>query len=107
VNNLAAQGREITIAAPPGLYIAGLLTNGMRTPDNTDPRTFWTIERGDDEHIVRARFEVPDDRYTVSQITIGGRPIRFGSQLAERVGVGLMTISYPAGHQPERRPCEA
>ena len=107
-NRLAAQGRELTLAAPPGLYLTGLLTNGMRTPDGTNPRRFWTVERGDAGHLVRARFEVPASfGYAVGDITLGGRPIQFGSQLAERVGVALNVVSYGAGrHRPVRRPCE-
>lgn len=106
VNRLAAEGHEITLAAPPGLYITGLLTNGMTTPDGANPRDFWTVGRGDDDHILRGHFEVPEERdYSVSDIRIAGRPVRFGSQLAERVGVGLLVVSYPAGHQPQRHAC--
>lgn len=106
VNNMAAKGHEVTLAAPPGLYITGLLTNGITTPDGANPRDFWNIERGDADHILRARFEVPAELdYKVSDIKIGEKPIRFGSQLAERVGVGLIVVSYPAGHEAERQPC--
>ncbi|MGI8805034.1 MAG: hypothetical protein ACR2IN_05000 [Thermoleophilaceae bacterium] len=108
VNNLAAEGREITLAAPPGLYITGLITNGVKTPDGADPKRFWSVERGDARNIVRARFEVPPGHgYVAGDVMVGDRPLAFGGQLAERVGVGLKIVSYPAGHRPERRPCEA
>ena len=46
VNALAAEGHEITLADPVGLYLTGIMTNGMKTPDGADPATFWTPERG-------------------------------------------------------------
>lgn len=105
VNNLAAQGREITLAAPPGLYITGLMTNGIRTPDGSDPKTFWSVERGTPTHVVRGRFTIPDE--LLGGVTVSGRPLQFGSQLAERVGVGLSVVSFPAGHEPTPEPCRS
>jgi hypothetical protein len=80
----------------------------MTTPDGEDPATFWTVERGDPEHLLRARYEVPAERgYTVGDVRIGDRPIRFGAQLADRVQVRLTALAKPGMHQPERRPCES
>lgn len=106
VNALAAEGHEITLADPVGLYLTGIMTNGMKTPDGADPATFWTPERGDEQHLLRARFAVPDDKpYTLAQVTINGQPIRFGAQLADRVGVRIEAIAKPANHQPQSQPC--
>lgn len=106
VNNLVATGFDITLADPPGLYLDGLLTTGMETPDGADAGDFWTMERGDPEHVVRARFEVPTDRgYSVSDITIGGRPIEFGAQLADRLQVRLSAVAKPGVVDPIRQPC--
>lgn len=107
VNDAAASGAEITLANPPGLYIDGLTTTGMSTRDGTDPATFWTIERGDAAHALRASFVVPEDLgYTVGDVHLSGRPIQFGAQLADRVRIRLDAIVKPAGHQPRRVPCE-
>jgi hypothetical protein len=108
VNNAAASGAEITLQDPAGLYIDGLITGEMETRDNEDPGTFWKIERGDLQHILRASYEVPeaDSRgYVVGDITIAGRPIEFGGQLAVRVRVRLNAITKPANHQQDRQPC--
>jgi hypothetical protein len=105
VNNLAAEGRDITLAAPPGLYITDLMTNGIQTRDGTDPKTLWSIRRGSSERALRGRFEIPDE--LVGGVTVSGRPLRFGSQLAERVGVGLSVVSFPAGRRPTREPCRS
>lgn len=108
VNEAAASGGEITLNDPPGLYIDGLITGGMATPDGEDPGAFWTIERGDAEHILRAAFEVPEEQgrdYVVGGITIDGGPIDFGAQLAIRVRVRLEALVKPGDHQPERHRC--
>lgn len=106
VNGLAAKGNEISLTDPVGLYLTGIMTNGMRTPDGANAATFWIRERGDEQHVVRAHFAVPDDKpYTLSQVTINGQPIEFGAQLADRVGVRIGARARPAGHQPQSQPC--
>lgn len=108
VNNLVAQGFDITLANPPGLYLDQFISAGLKTPTGIDAATFWTVERGDASHAVRARFEVPSEQgFTVSDITAGGRPIKFGSQLAERVRVRLDAIAKPGDGVPARQPCVA
>jgi hypothetical protein len=106
VNDAAAIGAEISLANPVGLYIAGIITAGIETPDGADPASFWTIERGDPDHILRANYAVPPERgYIVGDITLDGRPIQFGAQLADRVGVRLTALVKTASHRPQRRPC--
>jgi hypothetical protein len=106
VNDAAATGAEISLQDPVGLYLDQVMIGGMETPDGEDPAAFWTVERGDAQHAVRASYAVPPERgYRVGDITAGGRPIRFGAQLADRVNVRLTALVRPAGHQPERQPC--
>jgi hypothetical protein len=109
VNNAAASGAEITLHDPLGLYIDGLITGGMETPDGEDPGRFWTVERGDAEHALRAAYEVPAEEqrgYLVGDITIDGRPIVFGGQLAVRVRVRLDALVKAGNHQPTPQPCK-
>lgn len=106
VNSAAREGHEVTLLDPIGLYIDGLNTSGMHTPDGADPASFWTIERGDANHVLRARYQVPADRgYAVGHVTAAGRPIRFGAQLADRVTVRITGVVKPGGHAPQPRPC--
>jgi hypothetical protein len=108
VNNAAASGNEITLNNPPGLYIDGLITGGMATPDDADPSAFWTVERGDAAHTVRAVYEVPEDQgrdYVVGDVTIDGQPIEFGAQLAIRVRVRVEAVVKPGNHRPQPQPC--
>jgi hypothetical protein len=106
VNVAAGQGAEITLADPPGLHLGKPLTAGMVTPDGADAARFWKIERGDAEHTLRARFEVPPNRgYLVSDIKIGGRPVEFGAQIADRVPVWVKVVVKPGRHQPRPQRC--
>lgn len=106
VNVAAGQGNEITLADPIGLYLGKPLTAGMVTPDGTDAAEFWTIDRGDAEQTLRARFEVPGQKkYVVGDITIGGRPIEFGGQVAERVMVWVKAAVKKGNHKQTPQPC--
>lgn len=107
VNHAAELGAEVTLLDPLGLYLDGLLSAGMQTPDGADAADFWHIERGTPEHALRASLAVPEERgYAVGDIRIGGRPIAFGAQVADKVRIRISALAKPADHQPARRPCE-
>lgn len=107
LNRLVAAGCDVSLAQPLGLYIDELVTAGFETPDGTEAEQFWHVERGDADHVLRAAFEVRGDfGYTVGDITIAGRPITFGAQLADRVQVRVEALSRPsAGGPPAPVPC--
>ena len=106
VNGAAATGDQITLGDPPGLYLDRLDTTGMVTPDGADPAGFWTIERGEPGHVVRASFRVPPGHgYRVGDITLDGRPIAFGGQLADRVSVRIDGLVKAGDVTPRREPC--
>ena len=91
---------------PPGLYIDGLDTRGMRTPGGEKHSASWIIERVSSPHAGRARFEVPPERgYKVGGVVIDEYPIRFGGQLADRVRVRAPVLVAPADPVPRRDPC--
>jgi hypothetical protein len=109
VNAAVALGAEVTLKDPVGLYIDGLITGGIETPDGEDPASFWAVERGTPTHTVRAAFEVPEDGgrdYVVGDITVDGRSIEFGGQLAVRVRVRIEAVAKPGVQPPGREPCE-
>jgi hypothetical protein len=107
VNQAARQGAEIAFSNPIGLYLGRPLTSGMVTPDGADAAGFWKIERGDARHTLRARFEVPPKRrYFVGDIEIGGRPIEFGGQVADRVQIWISAWIKKASHKPTPKSCE-
>lgn len=117
VNNLVTQGFMVTLADPPGLYIQMPDFSSYVTPDGTDASTFWTIKRGsqtlNDQNgnplpgnfILHAVFEVPASKgYTVSDITIAGAPITWGSQVADTFKMQIVASGYqgttPPGYGP-------
>lgn len=107
VNNLSAADHEITLADPLGLYIHDLLLGDIEAPDNADPRDFWHVERGAGEFVLRARFEVPSDfGFQTSDVNVGGSPLRFGAQLADRVRVKIRVVARPAKQRPSIRKCD-
>jgi hypothetical protein len=106
VNEAVRSGGEITLADPIGLYLRRPMTAGMVTPDGADAAKFWTVERGDARHTLRARFEVPPKLgYAVGDIEIGGRKIEFGGQVAERVQVWISPCIKEGHHKVVPQPC--
>ncbi|MEV7108024.1 hypothetical protein [Streptomyces atroolivaceus] len=98
VNALARQKADISLADPVGLYFDDLSTDGWETPDGSDPKSYWTYLRGDSEHRVRAVYEVPPDKgFGVGDITIGGRTIEFGAQIADFITIRLTGIACRFG----------
>jgi hypothetical protein len=97
VNSLAENRMRITLADPVGIYVAGLGVSGMTFPDGLGKDDCWHVERGTPEHTVRASFSVPEGRGTVSDVFINGEPIRFGGELAERVGVRIGAVAHSPG----------
>jgi hypothetical protein len=108
VNQLAAEGNELSLADPAGLYIDEFISAGLTTPDGTDAGEFWKVTRGSESQALRATFEVPADKgYSVSEIEVAGKPITTGAQLADKVRVRVTALSRPGDHQPVRQPCVA
>jgi len=108
VNKLARDNRFITLENPVGLYMTSLDTSGWKSPDGTDPQTFWKVIRGKVDKdpgksmIVRAELAVPASKgYTVSDIKIGGIPIDFGSHVAEHVEMRLGARFGPKDQDPD------
>jgi hypothetical protein len=98
VNSLTRQKAQIAIADPIGLYFDKLITNGWETPDGTNPSDFWSYTRGSENMYVRAVYEVPSDKnYDVGDITINGKKIEFGSQIADFISIKLVGVATRIG----------
>jgi hypothetical protein len=106
VNHAASSGDEVTLLDPVGLYLDGLLSAGIETPDGADAAEFWRVERGAPGHAVRASFAVPEGRdYVVGDIKVNGIPITRGAQVADKVRVRIGAVVKPGEHQPVTRGC--
>jgi hypothetical protein len=98
VNSLARTGALVSLLNPVGLYIDSLDTSGWSKPDGSPVGNYWTIVRGSADYILRARYEVPkSEGFTVSDIKIGGEPIAYSGQIAQKITMRLTGISAEAG----------
>ena len=59
---------------------------GWKTPDGSDPAALWHVERGNP--VTRASLRSAAG-FTLAQVTIGGRPILYGGQVAQHVTAHL------------------
>ena len=108
VKNAAGAGlRMATLTDPIGLYLQQPDFGAYAAPDGTDPSTFWTVLRGSGQtQILHARFAVPASKgYTVSDLTIGGRKIRWAGQIAQTLQMGLSATVQPATQTEAPLPC--
>jgi hypothetical protein len=86
VNQAARQGSSITLQDPIALYLESLPhpTNdlGIRKPGGgvVGPE-YWTLVRGDHDHILRAVFEAPAGQPAVGDLEIGGEKIAYAGQI--------------------------
>jgi hypothetical protein len=93
VNAASRLGAFVTLKDPVGLYMDHIDLSGWELPDGKGVADCIDIVRGAPGMIERLVVEVPKRRRrTVSDITIGGEPIRYGGQIAECITVKLITV---------------
>ena len=124
VNSFVNGAFNVTLANPPGLYIQEPDFSTYVTPNGTAASSFWKIIRGTESlndaqgnplpgnFILHAVFEVPESEgYTVGDITIGGQPIDWGSQVALTFKMQIVASAYagtkPQGYAPVGDPSAA
>ena len=113
VNTFVNGAFNVTLTNPPGLYIQQPDFSTYQTPNGKDAASFWKIVRGrkslNDDHgnplpgnfILHAVFEVPESEgYVVGDITIGGHPINWGSQIASTFKMQIVASAYQ-GTKPQ------
>jgi hypothetical protein len=85
---LQRQGLSLTVREPLGLYMIEADDTGFTKPDGTPVGDYWRVVRGRPGAVLRLVYEVPaSEGFVVGDIRIGGRPIRYGGQLAEQITV--------------------
>jgi hypothetical protein len=99
VNGLCRQGRHLTLANPVGLYMASFNGAGI-TVNGTPAGGFFKVMRGAFPLALRAVYELPPELaaqgLTVSDVKVGGTPLQFGGQLAERVTMHIAGVASVA-----------
>ena len=85
---LQRRGRSLTVSEPVGLYMIGWDDTGFTRPDGSPVGDYWRVVRGGPRAALRLEYEVPaSEGFVVGDVRIGGRPIRYGGQLAEHITV--------------------
>jgi hypothetical protein len=91
IGALSRKGLSITLAEPIGLYMIHWDDTGWTKPDGAPVGDYWDVTRGSPDAALRLVYEVPkEEGFVVGDISIGGRPIEFGGQIAEHVTVGIV-----------------
>jgi hypothetical protein len=85
---LQRQGLSLTVREPLGLYMFEADDTGFTRPDGRPAGDYWRVVRGRPGAALRLEYAVPaSEGFLVSDVRIGGRPIRYGGQLAEHITV--------------------
>ena len=106
INALVRAGNEISFADPTGLYIDSIDQSDWETPDGSPPETWFRIVRGTPEFTLRVVFEAPaGSSELLGDVRIGGRPVQFGGQIAEKLRVRIRGIARPASAPAPRLTC--
>lgn len=94
LGTLARKGLSVTAAEPIGLYIAGWDDTGWTKPDGSPVENYWTVTRGVPGAALRVEYAVPpSEGFSVGDISIGGRPIRTGGEIAEHLTVMIRGVA--------------
>jgi hypothetical protein len=88
IGTLTRKKLSVTVHEPVGLYMLAWDDTGWAKPDGTPVDDYWRVARGAPGAALRLEYEVPaDEDFVVGDITIGGRPVEYGGQLAEHITV--------------------
>jgi len=94
VNALARLGAMVTLRDPVGLYMDHIDLAGWSAPDGKPVNDCVRVLRGSATMIERLEVKVPSERgFYVSDLSIGGVPIRYGGQIAECITVKLIGVA--------------
>jgi len=107
-----------TIANPPGLYIQAPSFNRITAPGGVDPRTFWTVKRGQQSltdpagnqlpgnFILHAVFEVPAALgFTISDLEVDGVRVQWAAQIAQTFNMQIAAMALPQQPGPPAQAC--
>lgn len=108
INGLVRQKQFVTIDDPVGLYIHSLDPTPFEFPTGVTFNDCWKVIRGDPDkkQILRAEFSLPDGG-PLSNVNVGGEPLRFGSQIAEFISIVIFGKAFDASVVPSAMSCVA
>ncbi|PCC68904.1 hypothetical protein SAMN02745121_07566 [Nannocystis exedens] len=116
--NPAISPAKATLANPPGLYIQTPNFNRITAPGGVDPRTFWTVKRGQQSltdpagnqlpgnFILHAVFEVPRSfGFTISDLQVDGVQVQWAAQIAQTFNMQIAAMALPQKPGPAVQAC--
>jgi hypothetical protein len=95
-DNWAMTRKSLSVGTddPPGLYMIDWDDTGWAKPDGSAVGDYWKVVRGDRRAALRLEYEVPESEgFVVGDISIGGRQITTGGQMAEHITVSAHTVA--------------
>lgn len=102
VNTQARSKSDITLANPVGLYFHSIDLEEVVLPGGGAPLSLITYARGTPEYPVRMTVAPPTgSTWTLSDVNVDGRPIKFGAQLTDRIQIKLVAMVTRIGQSPE------
>ena len=108
INQLARAGKKISFAGPVGLYIDSIDFSDFEIPDGIGVPDIFSITRGDEDFMMRVEFEMPPGSgLSLSDVEIGGEPIAFGSQIAEKMRIRVRGIAADVQEQAPSIRCDS
>ena len=107
VNGLSRTGLSVTLRDPIGLYLNLIDLSGFEGPNGEDVSAGWRVLRGSPSPgpgvpgmVLRAEFgTTPAQGFRVDQVSIAGDAIRFGGQIANKIGMVLSGKAFDLGGQ--------
>lgn len=107
INQLVRSGKKVSFAGPVGLYVDSMDFADFDIPGGLNPQDIFSVTRGDDEHMMRLEFEMPSGSgFSLSDVEIGGEPIAFGGQIAEKLRIRVRGIAADSDEQAPSIPCD-
>ncbi|WP_434424519.1 hypothetical protein [Nannocystis pusilla] len=116
--NPAMSPAKATLANPPGLYIQTPNFGQITAPGGVDPRTFWTVKRGQESltdpagnplpgnFILHAVFEVPAGLgFTISDLQVNGVRVQWAAQIAQTFNMQIAAMALPQQPGPAAQAC--
>lgn len=101
VHMMVRKPHYVTLKDPVGIYIADWNNAGIAKPNGRPaPPGWWKIKRGKPGMALRVEYEVPArEGFVVGDLTLGGRPIEYGGQLAEQMTVVIYGTAGKVGRR--------
>ncbi len=107
INQLVRLQKQVSLSGPLGLYIDEIDFDAIELPNGINIEEVMTVERGDDDHMMRVSFEMPaGSGFDLSDAGIDGVPLQYGGQIAELMRIRITGVAKDAPNAAPQIPCD-